>query len=229
MIYIDTRERYLIPLLPSDQITTTVQTLPVGDIWIGTDASNGLVIERKSIKDLEASILDGRYREQRARLLAFCQDKQAQPLYILEGAWSSTTGRLSAPALMKIVSRLQAAHGIAVLQTESLEETATLVKALAEYHKEDPTHFVRDTQPLRSIDTIHVVKKTNSADPIQFFIACLAQAPGVSPKVAEAIHTTFPSWSQFLAASEGAIASIVQPNGRKVGPAVAKRLWSLFH
>jgi len=194
-----------------------------------SDSSCGLVIERKTIKDLEASILDGRYREQKARLLAFCQEKAATPLYVLEGPWSSTTGRLSPAALMKVVSRLQTAHGIAVLQTASLEETATLLKALADYHAEDPAHFTRATAPLRAIDTIHVVKKSNAADPKQFQIACLAQCPGVSSKVAEALHTSFPSWSTFLAASEADLATVLQPNGRKVGPAVAKRLWALFH
>jgi hypothetical protein len=109
------------------------------------------------------------------------------------------------------------------------EETALLLKGLADYHKEDPTQFTRSTAPLRAVDTIHVVKKSNAADPKQFHMACLAQCPGVSATVAEAITTAFPSWSEFMAASEIAIATIVQPNGRKVGPAVAKRLWNLFH
>ena len=222
---LDNRERHLIPLLPE----ATVQVLPIGDCWIGLEASGGLVIERKTIKDLEASVLDGRYREQKARLLAFCQEKAATPMYILEGAWSSTTGRIGITGLMKIVSRLQTVHGIAVLQTASLEETAILLKGLADYHKEDPTQFTRSTAPLRAVDTIHVVKKSNAADPKQFHIACLAQCPGVSTTVAEALHTSFPSWSTFLAASEIDIASVIQPNGRKVGPAVAKRLWGLFH
>jgi hypothetical protein len=224
---LDNRERHLIPLLPADQIT--IQVLPIGDCWIGLEATNGLVIERKTIKDLEASVLDGRYREQKARLLAFCQEKAATPMYILEGAWSSTTGRIGITGLMKIVSRLQAVHGIAVLQTASLEETALLLKGLADYHKEDPTQFTRSTAPLRAVDTIHVVKKSNAADPKQFHMACLAQCPGVSTTVAESIVTAFPSWSAFMEASEVAIATIVQPNGRKVGPAVAKRLWGLFH
>ena len=217
---LDTRERHLIPLLPSFE----VQTMAIGDIQIGT-----LLIERKTIKDLEASVLDGRYREQKTRLLTQCQEKGWSPLYILEGPFSSTTGRLQVPALMKLVARLQYKHGIPVIHTASLEETAILVKALAEYYVEDPTNFVRSTEPLRAVDSVHVTKKVNANDPKQFMMAALAQCPGISVKIAEAIHTAFPTWTALMAAEEKGIAEIIQANGRKVGPAVAKRLVALLH
>ena len=251
-LIIDNRERQLIPLLGAE---VTVQTLAIGDIIVGnlpcvlpsntlpgnTPPPTGgggslltvcspaaLIIERKTIKDLEASVLDGRYREQKTRLLAHCQEVGASPLYILEGPYTSTTGRLAVPALLKLVARLQYKHGIPVLHTASLEETATAVRALADYYKEDPTNFARSTEPLRAVDSVHVTKKVNAADPKQFMIAALAQCPGVSTKVAEAIHTSYPSWSTLLAASEKDLAAIVQANGRKVGPAVAKRLCALL-
>ena len=233
MYLLDNRERHLMPLLTVD--SSNVLMLPIGDIWIGIDAEtkkpvkDGLVIERKTIVDLEASILDGRYREQRTRLLAFCQEHGAQPLYILEGGYSGTTGRLSAQSLMKVTARLQYKHGIPILHTQSLEETAALIKALDEYWTEDSANFQRSTEPLRAIDSIHVSKKVNAIDPKQFRMACLAQCTGVSVKMAETLATIYSSWSTLLAASEKDIAAIVQPGGRKVGPAVAKRLWSLFH
>ena len=61
---VDNREREFPALLPTWQ----VQTLPVGDFWIGISgdhvAPGAIIIERKSIFDLEASMKDGRYREQ---------------------------------------------------------------------------------------------------------------------------------------------------------------------
>jgi len=116
-----------------------------------------------------------------------------------------------------------------VIHTASLEETATLVKALAEYYVEDPTNFVRSTEPLRAVDSVHVVKKVNANDPKQFMMAALAQCPGISVKMAEAIHTAFPTWTLLMAADEKGFETIVQGNGRKVGPAVAKRLFALLH
>lgn len=234
MWWLDNRERELVTQLeaPAEQ----VKMLPVGDFWLGVDVSGGgapvaggLVVERKSVRDLEASILDGRYREQRQRLLAFCQASGAQPLYVLEGPFRSTTGRLAPVALMKLVARLQYKHNVPVLQTESVAETAMMLKALTDYYKEDPTNFQRETVPMRAAEGIHVSKKVNAEDPKQFYVAALAQCPGVSVKMAEAIQAVFPTLPSLMAADEKGIAAIVQPSGRKVGPAVARRLVSLLH
>ncbi len=98
---LDDRERGLIGLLPS----WTVSHLSVGDIWIGLDASGsgpapyGLILERKTAADLEASILDGRYREQRARLLAVAAERQAHPVYVIEGDLDRLGARLSRSVL----------------------------------------------------------------------------------------------------------------------------------
>lgn len=233
MWWLDNRERELVGLMeaPAEQ----VKALPVGDFWLGVDAATGvptpggLVVERKSVRDLEASVLDGRYREQRQRLMAFCQTTGAQPLYVLEGSFSSTTGRLAVPALMKLVARLQYKHGVPVLQTVSTAETALLFKSLLEYYKEDATVFQRSTAPLRAVEGIHVSKKVNAEDPKQFYVAALAQCPGVSVKMAEAIQGVYPTLASLMATDEKGIAAIVQGNGRKVGPAVAKRLCALLH
>jgi len=130
---------------------------------------------------------------------------------------------------MKLVARLQYKHGIPVIQTASLEETVILIKALSDYYTEDPTNFVRSTEPLRAIDAVHVTKKVNANDPKQFMIASLAQCPGISVKVAESIHTAFPTWTALMAADEKGFETIIQANGRKVGPAIAKRLFTLLH
>lgn len=233
MWLLDNRERDLVERLAAS--AEQVKALPVGDFWLGVDPSSnvptagGLVIERKSIRDLEASILDGRYRDQRQRLVAFCTETGAQPLYVLEGSYASATGRLTVPALMKLVARLQFRHGIPLLHTESVAETATLLRSLTDYYAEDKTNFQRDTTPLRAVEAIHVTKKVNAADPAQFYVAALVQCPGVSVKMAECIHTAFPSWPALLAAEEVQIAALVQPNKRKVGPAVAKRIYGLLH
>ena len=71
---LDDRERGLIELLPN----ATVQHLAVGDISIG---DGKIIIERKSVADLEASILDNRYREQRSRLMAYATENKAHPIY----------------------------------------------------------------------------------------------------------------------------------------------------
>lgn len=228
---LDCREHALIKLLP----TAPTRQLPIADIWIGVqDASgtplpNSVLIERKSIRDLEASMLDGRYREQRQRLLSYCQQTSSQPLYIIEGSYYSSTGRISPPDLMKAVARIQFKHRIAVIQTSTTAETSQAISALSTYWHADPTNFLPPTEQARAIDTIHVNKKVNALDPRAFTVAAISQIPGVSVKMADDILTQFHTFSELLAADEKYIADIKQTSGRRIGPVVAKRIVELLH
>jgi ERCC4-type nuclease len=229
MLLIDTRENDLIKLF-TDSTTTSVKQLQVGDIWIQSeeDDQNKIIIERKSIRDLEASILDGRYREQRGRILSFCQEIKAQPLYILEGALSSATGRLQKSALMKFITRLTLHYQIPVLQTASLAETAELIQVLHAQWQEDPTSVQRKTELIKVMDGLHIQKKANANEPIQFAVSCLAQCPGVSVKMAEALIQTFGSLKGVISATAKEI-EVVKVGSRKVGPVVSKRLSEILN
>jgi ERCC4-type nuclease len=223
---LDTREGELIKLL-----NATVKQLPVGDIWIGTDdekiKEGALIIERKSFRDFEASILDGRYREQRGRILAFCQENKTQPLYILEGSYSST-GRLQKKALMKIMNRLIFHYQIAVIQTSSVQETAEAINALLEQMNEDPSSLKRTTELVKVEDGLHIQKKVNASDPKQFAIMCLAQCPGVSIKMAEVLITTFGSLRNIMDTPVKEL-EMTKVGSRKVGPVVSARLHEILN
>ena len=228
MFLLDTRESELIQRIPD----SIVKQLPVGDIWIGTNdqgiMEGGLIIERKSIRDLEASILDGRYKEQRGRILSFCQENKSQPMYILEGSLASGTGRLQKKALMKFIHRLIFHYQIPVMQTQSVQETSELIQTLVEQWKDDPTSLQRTTELVKVTDGIHVQKKANAADPTQFAISCLAQCPGVSVKMAEQLVQTFGSLQGILNKTAVEL-EVVKVGTRKVGPVVSKRLHELLH
>jgi len=236
MFIIDTREAELIKLLPG----SIVKQLPVADIWIGTNdkeedsatpfgvKEGALLIERKSIRDFEASILDGRYKEQRGRILAFCQEHKTQPMYILEGSLSSGTGRLQKKALMKMLNRLIHRYQIPVMQTASVQETAELIQALVEQWTEDPTSLQRTTELVKVTDGIHVQKKGNALDHRQFAISCLAQCPGISVKMAMALMDAFGSLKAIMEADSKAVEGI-KVGSRKVGPVVSARLHGMLN
>jgi len=227
-MFLDTRESELIQRIPD----AVVKQLSVGDVWIGTNdegiMEGGLIIERKSIRDLEASILDGRYKEQRGRILSFCQESKSQPMYILEGALSSATGRLQKKALMKFIHRLIFHYQIPVMQTQSVQETSELVQTLMEQWKDDPASLQRTTELVKVTDGIHVQKKANAADPTQFAISCLAQCPGVSVKMAEQLVQTCGSLQGILTKTAVEL-EVIKVGARKVGPVVSKRLYELLH
>jgi len=229
MFLLDTRESDLIKILEG----STVKQLPVADIWIGIDAEGkmmegGVIIERKSIRDLEASILDGRYKEQRGRILSYCQENKTQPMYILEGSLSSSTGRLQKKAIMKFINRLIFYYQIPVMQTASVQETAELVQTLVEQWKDDPTSLQRTTELVKVTDGIHIHKKANASDHRQFGISCLAQCPGVSVKMAETLIDTFKSLKGVIEAPVKDIEG-VKVGTRKVGPVVSKRLSEILN
>lgn len=72
-IRIDCREKDLISEFNDD--TISVEKLELGDLIIENDV-NIVLIERKTYSDLISSILDGRFREQKKRLLLFKNESQ---------------------------------------------------------------------------------------------------------------------------------------------------------
>lgn len=229
-IAVDDREHGLRRLFRS--ATYNVVHLPVGDIWIGLQAEEitkgGLIIERKSTADLEASILDGRYREQRARLLAFCHEKQAHPMYIIEGDLDRFNARLKKPALLKHITRLQLRYHIPVFQTACLEETSELCYTLLEQWESDPTTFEQPSN-LTYVETRGSTRQANSDDPKVFAVGVLCCCRGVSPAAAQAVLEVCGGTLQGVwDASEEKLAGILCGK-QKFGPARAKRLVSLLH
>ena len=232
MFVLDTRESDLIKILGPVE----VKQLPVADVWIGVDPetkqslAEGIIAERKSIADLEASILDGRYREQRGRILSYCQENNTRPLYILEGALTSGSGRLEKSALIKFINRLVLHYQIAVIRTSSVQETAEVIKALdQQWNEADPQKSIKKkTDSVKVTDGLHIQKKVNASDHKQFAISCLAQCPGVSVKIAEALIDTFTTLKGVIEAPVKDI-EVVKVGTRKVGPVVSKRLSEILN
>ena len=227
---VDTRERELIPLLKP----WPTRTIPVGDIWIGLSGEEvgrgGLVIERKSTNDLEASILDGRYREQRTRLTSYCEAQGARPLYIIEGMMDRLWGTLSKDTLQKFLNRLTLRYGVSIIHTETVAATAELCKVLASQISAEADVFVKaDPTALAYASTVTVSKRGNRDDPKNFALCTLQGCPGVSAATAEAILAAFGGTLTGVWGAEEAAVAAVQVGKRKVGPVVGKRLWGLLH
>ena len=92
IVKIDVRETALIAVLQklmlasssSSNIELKVETLPLGDIIIGNETQDFLIIERKSLTDLLSSIKDGRYEEQSYRLNGLNHHNH-NIIYLIEG------------------------------------------------------------------------------------------------------------------------------------------------
>lgn len=227
-IRIDDREHSLIALLPS----ATVAHLPVGDIWIGLDGEhimkNGILIERKSIADLEASILDNRYREQRSRLMAYATEKGAHVAYIIEGFEGHHSTRcLSRDSLQKFLTRLALRYHIAVFHTSGHHGTADLCLLMADQLTKDPTTFEQPST-MTYIETRGNTRQGNTDDPAVFAANVLMCCRGISAAGATALLAAFGSLAGVWNASREALAAA--PFGKKsFGAAKAGKLYELLH
>jgi ERCC4-type nuclease len=224
---LDVRERELIRLFPS----VPTRQCPVGDIWIGLSgeeiAPGGLCIERKEVRDLEASLKDNRYREQRTRLLSYCQQTGAKPLYIIEGDLDSLVLKTPKKTLQKVLARLALRYGIPFFQTSDMEDTAKLLQALQEQYQEDPTMFQTPASSVSYTELVSTSRKANRD--ANLATAMLQQCTGVSPALATALLAEFQGLPRLIQATEKEIANVKVTDKRRVGPAIAKKLWTVFH
>jgi ERCC4-type nuclease len=230
---LDDREHGLRELLPS----WPVSHLPVADIWIGVSlevggnpegTANGLMIERKSVADFEASILDNRYREQRSRLMTYATERKAHVVYIIEGELDRLgPHRLTKQALMKHITRLMLRYHIAVFQTSCIKETAELCQILKDQITSDPTTFEQPAT-MTYIETRGKTREANSDDPQVFLTTVLQACRGVSSAGAQAIAAIYPSLDALMKATQEDFQQI-QVGKQKIGQVKAQRLYTLLH
>lgn len=227
-IILDNREHGLVEHFAAPHpLNSDPKPLSVGDVHICAADKPVLVLERKTYADFQSSIMDGRYREQRGRLLTFGAEVGARVGYVLEGSATGLRPPMTASSIDKLVARLMYVHGIPVFRTTGLADTARLIETLAAQVAEDMTAFASASTPQRATDGIHVVKRGNTEDPRHFAISFLCLAHGVSTKVAEAWLTAFGSVGAILAASEADLAN-VKNGAKRVGNAIAARVRALW-
>ena len=144
----DVRERDLIPRLSflmaaknTHQIQTSNSSLVLGDIVLSMssdpkDENELVIIERKSVADLMASIKDGRYDEQAYRLSGQASCPNHNIIYLIEGTarFKNETDRaIFQSAIFSIIYY----KGFSVMHSTSLDDTAYIVWNMAnKIHRE---------------------------------------------------------------------------------------------
>jgi ERCC4-type nuclease len=143
LIKIDTREQELFKKCETTQSSVPnfnnlkfiVEPLPLGDIVIYDDvnAKDLIIIERKSLSDLAASIKDGRYEEQSYRLNGLPLHNH-NIVYLIEGdltKFNTFKERMDKLTLYSAMISINYFKGFSIMRTNSMEETAMLVCAMA--------------------------------------------------------------------------------------------------
>lgn len=139
MIQIDYRETELIKLInnliQNTPITCNVLNLDIGDIIL----NNRIIIERKTISDLNSSILDGRYEEQSYRLSNSINYHRHHIIYLIEGSFHSIKYNESQKTrVLSAIFSLQFYKGFSVMRTFSMDDTAAYIVHCAKKMLKNP-------------------------------------------------------------------------------------------
>ena len=192
MIEIDFREKdilkYCTEMNNSNNQTIEIKT---GNLLLGDILIDKLLIERKTINDLAASIVDGRYREQSFRLLK-ALDEGYKVFYFIEGNMDLYTGTISKNTLVSTIYSLTN-KGFQVLLTKNSKETAFFIlqfsekmKKEKEKVKKDKSHEGEGEIEIAYENTQGIIQtkknKNITKDNISVFMLC--QIPGISTTTA---------------------------------------------
>ena len=236
-LVVDSRETRLAEGLKMLGVPFQTAGLDVGDFMIQAETGEPLlVVERKSLADFAASNADGRYREQRARLMAV-RGSGVAVLYVLEGAWSlgdplKMYGRTPEKQLQRLVTRLVLRYGMPVIQSEGILDTARWAKLLLEQLTDDATVFVPEgdlataqVAAMAGMTAVLSTAKKGNKTPVGTAHAMLSAIPGLGSKKVDALLATH-SIADLVALSADEL-SQVQVGGKKLGvlgPVIAESL-----
>ena len=235
IIKIDYREKDLYTLLVSqnkegekDSHKIISENLPLGDIIVCDDTGQEkAIIERKTLKDLAASIRDGRYAEQSFRLQQ-CSLPNHNIFYLIEGDLRQyrpfpLTGGVSKKALISAMTSITYFKGFSLQRCITLDESAEWLnqftskihksesEGLTAYYKplsvsaidtdsdaDAPTDGdIADQIPYSSVVANKRVKRDNIT-PLNIGEIMLMQIPGVSQAVAAVIMSEYTSIQHLI-------------------------------
>ena len=201
VLKIDNREKDLIPIFQKNNIPFVNENLEIGDILISDDAGNTLIIiERKKYADLSASIKDGRYKEQKERLL-HSLSRSVRKIYLLEG--TDLQGfQFSAKTFESVVVNTMIRDQIMIHMTKTVLETAHFIEIiltnLAKYYGELKSEIVLGENVIFNAEyTCKRGKKDNITSQICFQNQ-LSQIPGISTKISEMFVEKYGNMNHFL-------------------------------
>ncbi|MDA7495041.1 helix-hairpin-helix domain-containing protein [Nitrosopumilus sp.] len=188
-IIVDERERKSgIPdLLKSIGMGVEMKTLPIGDYIVAPET----IVERKSIKDLMASVFDGRLYDQCTRL----KENFEHPIVLVEGNVDEIEEITDNPLVFYgALSRVTLEFKIPIIPTPSASHTAKLLVALCS-KKDGPTG-----------PYLKKIKKSSNLETQQ--LSTLCSLPGIGEKFAVRMLEKFGTPLKVFSATTSELAKV---------------------
>ena len=188
-IIVDERERKSgIPdLLKAIGMGVEMKTLPIGDYIVAPET----IVERKSIKDLMASVFDGRLYDQCTRL----KEHFEHPIVLVEGNVDEIEEITDNPLVFYgAISRVTLEFKIPIIHTPSASHTAKLLVALCS-KKDGPTG-----------PYLKKIKKSSNLETQQ--LSTLCSLPGIGEKFAVRMLEKFGTPLKVFSATTSELAKV---------------------
>jgi len=234
----DSRELKLKEYLEStDKIQIIQEYLDLGDIIFRNDSKDILIIERKTMGDLYSSIQDGRYKEQKIRLMNHYSNHQI--VYIIEGtiSCSSKFFKKAKPITDGALLNMTFRDKLNVIRTKDVSDTASILYKIGNKIIKNPEFFKNDseTPKMNYLDTIKICKKDNMT-PKLCNIVQLSQIPGVSKQMGEIIIEKYNSISNLIMEytklnnleDKQKLLKNIELTNRKIGPVISNRIYEFL-
>lgn len=193
--------------------------MDVGDAEVlHMNGETALLVERKTLADLEQSLRDGRYAEQKVRLSAAAG---RSVMYVLEGGpadlHSDDIALRQQPRLLGAVMSLQLQQHTRLVRTADVNDTAWFLlhaaAALRRWRRSASDTDDDQTLKLRHeaaccLQSAVRSRKSSNMDPALCYLQQLCQVPGVSLCIARSLRDAYGS----MAALHGALGPMPRPH-----------------
>lgn len=192
ILVIDHRETRIKEWMTKENYSCQYENLELGDIVIRIDDADFCVFERKTLTDLMASIVDGRYSDQKQRMIAHYGVTKIY--YIIEGIFDYKN--IHKTLLSSIINTTIRDHIQCLFTTDHIE-TCILIREIYNRIQCDPNKYILGkSYESTSKPTKRIMSKA------ECYISQLCQVPDISLKTAQAIAEKYPSMQDLLALSK---------------------------
>lgn len=178
------------------------KNLDLGDYLINYNSNPVAIIERKTICDLIASINDGRYREQKQRLLA--NYPKSKVIYLIEGDITCdniiiNNKKIEKYVIYSTIINLYLRDNINVYVCKNSDESVEFIHMILEKINKKGIVFLDKTIKKDSaIINSYVCKKSKNITPDILYKMQLSLIPGISAKTSEIIITNYKDMKTFI-------------------------------
>lgn len=220
-----------------------IVNLTLGDIVIKYQNNIILVIERKSVEDLAASIRDGRHKEQKYRLMN-SEIELKNIIFLVEGELKDMKyGKVDKKTLQGSIINTMFRDGINIYRTQNIDETIYFIERIVDKIIKDKKCISNLVQEIKEpkldyLDT-KVLSKKNCMTPEVYNQLILLQIPGVSKIFVESILEKYTSIKKIIQEynnietekeKENLLTELeLKGKKRKVGKVVSKRIYEFLN